>query len=334
MKICIDPGHYAGYNPYPPFPQYSEGTQMWKLANYLKPRLEKCGIEVIMTKDSVEKNPGLTTRGKKARGCDMFISLHSNAVGKGVSNVTGVECYRSIFNDGDTFAAGVCEVVAKVMNTKNRGAKTRKGSGNWDYYSVIKGAVDAGCKRAYLIEHGFHTSVDDATFLIDNNNLDKIAEAECAYICAFLGVNKPADKPAPPAEQPAPPAETPRKYKIGDNVTFSTCYISSTATSAVRPKINHGRITKIVNARNPYLINDGQCWVNDGDIRGFYSEPKYEEYVITCSRLYVRRRPSTASARVGEYRKGETIKVINKQGNWYQLISGNWICAGKYSIKK
>lgn len=331
MKICIDAGHYAGYNAYPPFPQYNEGSQMWKLANYLKTRLEACGITVIMTKDTAESNPGLTTRGKKAKGCDMFISLHSNASGRTVSDVTGVEAYRSIFNDKDTFAAGVCEVIAKVMNTKNRGVKTRQGSGNWDYYSVMKGAVDVGVKKAYLIEHGFHTSVKDASFLIDDKNLEKLADAECEYICSFLGVKKPEAKPV---EKPASPAKKENKYKIGDNVTFSTCYISSTATSAVKPKINHGKITKIVNARNPYLINNGQCWVNDGDIRGFYTEPKYEEYVITCKTLNIRALPKIASARIGVLHKGDIIQVINKSGDWYELLNGGWAGARKHSVKK
>ena len=34
---------------------------------------------------------------------------------------------------------------------------------------------------------------------------------------------------------------------------------------------NHGVITRIVEgARNPYLLDNGLCWVNDGDIRGYY----------------------------------------------------------------
>lgn len=337
MKICIDAGHYAGYNKYPPFPQYSEGTQMWKLANKLKTKLEKCGIEIVMTKNSVESNPGLNTRGSKAKGCDMFISLHSNAVGSGISTTRGVECYRSIFNNGDTFAAGLCDVVSKTMNTTNRGAKTRKGSGNWDYYGVIKGAVDVGCKKAYLIEHGFHTSVDDASFLINDNNLDKLAEAECDYICAFFGIKKP-EAPKPNPVTPTPPT-TQHKYKIGDNVTFSTCYVSSTATSAVKPKINNGVITRIVNARNPYLINNGQCWVNDGDIRGYYNAPASKPahtgtpYKLTAKKLYVRSGKGLRYKIVGEYHRGDIFYVVAWDGNWAKLESGNWMGAKKYCIK-
>ena len=63
------------------------------------------------------------------------------------------------------------------------------------------------------------------------------------------------------------------KYKIGDFVTFSTCYKSSTdpiakAIPASRMLRNYGTITKInEGSLNPYLLDNGLCWVNDGDIR-------------------------------------------------------------------
>lgn len=56
-------------------------------------------------------------------------------------------------------------------------------------------------------------------------------------------------------------------------------------------------------------------------------------YVLTCDMLKVRKRPSTASKRVGQYYRGETFYVRKWQGNWAQLKSGNWMCAGKYCRK-
>lgn len=76
--------------------------------------------------------------------------------------------------------------------------------------------------------------------------------------------NKPETKPT-------------TKYKEGDHVVFSTCYASSTdpiskAIPASEMARNHGVITKVIpGARNPYLLDAGLCWVNDGDIRGFYN---------------------------------------------------------------
>ncbi len=65
-------------------------------------------------------------------------------------------------------------------------------------------------------------------------------------------------------------------YKLGDHVVFSSCYVSSTdpiskAISASDMLRNHGVITEIASgARNPYLLDNGLCWVNEGDIRGYY----------------------------------------------------------------
>lgn len=62
---------------------------------------------------------------------------------------------------------------------------------------------------------------------------------------------------------------------IGEHIVFSTYYNSSTDTvdkahGSDELNRNHGVITRIVDAVNPYLLDDGLCWVNDGDIRGFY----------------------------------------------------------------
>lgn len=60
-------------------------------------------------------------------------------------------------------------------------------------------------------------------------------------------------------------------HKIGDRVVFSSYYASSTdgQDKAYIAKENlTGTITDIrVGARNPYLIDNGRCWINDGDIR-------------------------------------------------------------------
>lgn len=76
------------------------------------------------------------------------------------------------------------------------------------------------------------------------------------------------------------------KYKLGDHVIFSTCYNSSSdpnsaAIQAADMLQNHGIITYIQEgAKNPYLLNDGLCWVNDGDIRGYYSGDTSDYYIV------------------------------------------------------
>lgn len=78
----------------------------------------------------------------------------------------------------------------------------------------------------------------------------------------------------------------PAGWKVGDHVIFSTCYKTSTAPNkeaiqAAKMVRNHGVITKIqTGAKNPYLLDNGLCWVNNGDIRGRYSGEVKEYYEI------------------------------------------------------
>ena len=79
-----------------------------------------------------------------------------------------------------------------------------------------------------------------------------------------------------PTPSPDPTPEPTTKYKEGDHVVFSTCYASSTdpiskAIPASEMARNHGVITGIYpGTHNPYLLDKNLCFVNDGDIRGFY----------------------------------------------------------------
>ena len=73
---------------------------------------------------------------------------------------------------------------------------------------------------------------------------------------------------------PTPPQPTGTQYSVGDVVTVSSYYASSTETDSNKAVIpsewKTGTITRIVEgARNPYLLNNGNLgWCNDGDIRG------------------------------------------------------------------
>lgn len=80
------------------------------------------------------------------------------------------------------------------------------------------------------------------------------------------------------ASAPATPASsTGLKYKVGDVVTVSSYYGSSTESDSKKATIpkkwQTGTITRIVpGARNPYLLNNGALgWCNAGDIRSVQS---------------------------------------------------------------
>ena len=77
------------------------------------------------------------------------------------------------------------------------------------------------------------------------------------------------DKDLPSAPSPTPT----KKWNIGDYVSIDGVYVSSDSTEELTPAITHGKITRIVEARNPYLLNDGNIgWVNDDCITGRYDE--------------------------------------------------------------
>jgi N-acetylmuramoyl-L-alanine amidase len=82
IKICLDAGHYGKYNQSPVVNKYYESDMTWKLHLKLKKYLEERDIEVITTRAKQKTNIGLTARGKAAKGCDLFLSIHSNAATK------------------------------------------------------------------------------------------------------------------------------------------------------------------------------------------------------------------------------------------------------------
>lgn len=77
------------------------------------------------------------------------------------------------------------------------------------------------------------------------------------------------DKDLPDTPSPTPT----KKWNLGDYVSINGVYVSSDSTECLKPLVDHGKITRIVDARNPYLLNDGNIgWVNDECITGRYDE--------------------------------------------------------------
>ncbi len=201
-KVCIDAGHYGYYNPCPNNSAYYESKVMWKLHLLQKKYLEQLGIEVITTREDQSKDLGLTARGQKAKGCDLFISDHSNAVGNSMNEtVDHVVIYHQT-NDKNTkvddvskdFASKIAKVITDVMGVKQPyrlearlSDSDRNGDGtkNDNYYAVLHGARMVGV-AGMIIEHGFHTHSKTVEWLLNDNNLDKLARAEAECIASYL----------------------------------------------------------------------------------------------------------------------------------------------------
>lgn len=76
-------------------------------------------------------------------------------------------------------------------------------------------------------------------------------------------------------------------HSIGEYVTYSVIFETSTSDKECTPLYTEGTITDIAEgARNPYLIENGRGWVNDSVINGSsapednYEEPSYDTYEV------------------------------------------------------
>lgn len=265
FKITIDPGHGKNGNKSPNNTKYIEGTQMWHLANKLKTALEKYGFEVLTTRPNITDNPSLSARGKMAgnNDCCLFLSLHSNAPGKSADgtyskSVTGTVVYYSMTDsENKVLADRLGNKVSELMGHYFRGSLTRQypNKPGVDYYGVIRAAAQSGCKCAMLIEHGFHTNINDSNFLLVDANLEKIANAEAEIIANYFGQKAQTDTAQPPAETPT----TPAAFNVGDVVNFkgNVHYTSANAANGKACKSGKAKITQIYQlgkAKHPYHL--------------------------------------------------------------------------------
>ena len=187
-KICLDAGHYGKYNQSPAVPKYYESNMAWKLHLKLKTYLEEYGFEVITTRKNQDENLGLTARGKKAKGCDLLLSIHSNAVGDKINETVDYPiAFVPINGSADELGKLLAECIEQTINTKqtSRSEAKKSSKGNWDYYSVINGAVSVGVP-GIILEHSFHTNTRVTKWLLEDANLDILAKAEAEVIAKYF----------------------------------------------------------------------------------------------------------------------------------------------------
>lgn len=200
--VCIDAGHYAKYNRCPNNSKYYESEVMWKLHNLQAKYLKQLAIKVVFTRADQSKDLGLGTRGKKSKGCDLFISNHTNAVGSGMNESVDYVAVYHLVNDTTTKCDNVSKEIAqklapaianvmgtkqgyKVLTRKSDNDKNKDGMLNDNYYGVLNGARSVGT-AGLIIEHSFHTNTKTVKWLLVDSNLDKLARAEAECIASYL----------------------------------------------------------------------------------------------------------------------------------------------------
>lgn len=198
--VCLDAGHCGKYNQSPVVKSYYESEMNWKLHLLLKAALEKYGIKVITTRANKDKDLDLEARGKASKDADLFTSLHSNAA-DAESTKYVVAMYQVDDNCGEmdeqskAVAGMLAKTVGNVMGLpyqtwSTKSSSDRDGNGyKDDYYGVLRGAHTVHTPGV-IIEHGFHTNTATTKWLLVDENLKKLAEAEAKTIAQWFEVEK------------------------------------------------------------------------------------------------------------------------------------------------
>lgn len=190
IKVCLDAGHIGRtYNQSPVVKTYYESAMVWTLHLKLKAALEKRGFEVNTTRAAIDAPMEVYARGAAAKGCDVFLSLHSNACG--TESVDYPVVYRAYDNKegADALALKLAQKIGQLMGTRQAGrTATRKNSAGGEYYGVLRGARAVGVPIYLLLEHSFHTNAAAAKWLSIDANLAKLAEAEAELLAEHFKV--------------------------------------------------------------------------------------------------------------------------------------------------
>ena len=183
VTICLDAGHYGKYNHSPVNDAYWESDFTWKMHLYLKEELEQYGIRVITTRTDKDTDLALEDRGMTSQGCDLFLSIHSNACDSAAEDAPLACC--AINGSADELGLMLANCVADVMQTRQRGLIWKREGLRGDWYGVLRGATKAGTP-AILLEHSFHTNPRATAWLLVDANVRRMAKAEAELLARYF----------------------------------------------------------------------------------------------------------------------------------------------------
>lgn len=191
-KVVLDAGHgseTAGKRS--PDETYFEHEFNLDMANRVKAHLERHGVGVTMTRTD-NTDLSLATRVKIANQAepDLFVSLHSNASGNDWSAPRGLGIYTSMASD----TAGRNKAAKAILKrAEEAGIQLWGGGLHHDSTLYVLKNTDA---PAVLIEHGFHTNLEEVELLKTPSYRDLLASVDTKGILDYLGipwVDKPVE---------------------------------------------------------------------------------------------------------------------------------------------
>lgn len=211
--VCLNAGHYGKINQSPVVKTYYESEMNWKLHSFLAEELEKYGIQVKKTRKKQTDQMNLLDRGKAAKDCDVFLSIHSNACSTESVDRPVVICLVSddrtkIDEQSKELGTLLGQTIYQVMGTAGKPQITTKkastdldgdGKLNDEWYGELRGAHIVGT-AGMILEHSFHTNTKATKWLLEDSNLKKLAAAEAATIAQYYGMESSAPKEAETAK--------------------------------------------------------------------------------------------------------------------------------------
>lgn len=218
-KVVLDAGHDASnLANKSPDGTYYEHEFALDMAQRIRNHLVRCGVEVTETRPD-GKAVSLADRCKIANaisGLDLFVSLHSNAVGGGWSSARGWSCY--IYAEGGNREKAARAILQAVENTRIA-VRTTPIVDDPSLY-VLKNTN----APAVLIEHAFHTNMEDVACLKDNAWRTGVALAEAKGIVSYLGLKWVEEDPQPPIIEPSEPTEEEKAIAWANSTGVMTGY--------------------------------------------------------------------------------------------------------------
>ncbi|ASW49405.2 GBS Bsp-like repeat-containing protein [Streptococcus suis] len=194
--VYIDPGH-GGRDSGASYGGVHEKNLALSVSNKLRENLLKYGINVLMTRTGDYDVDFKTERSRmtNASNADLFISIHFNATGAGVSNATGIETYWYQYNPEYQ-----PKINKEMHNNPTRLAESEI-LANKVQESLIKetGAVNRGVRRetfavlretaipAILVELGFMDNPSELQVIKQDSYHTRLAKALAQGVMNWYG---------------------------------------------------------------------------------------------------------------------------------------------------
>jgi len=176
IVVMVDPGHGGKDGGAPSITGYNESTVVLAISQLLAARLEKEGIQVILTRNA-DYFVDLAPRVEMAQQAkvDLFVSIHANSI-DGRPDVNGLETYH--YNRGELLARTIHNSILQSIDIRDRGVRSAR------FYVLRNNSMPA-----VLVETGFVTSPTEAPKLADPAYQQKMADAIANGVLQYIRQN-------------------------------------------------------------------------------------------------------------------------------------------------